>query len=74
MRYTFDESGVIGTTPIGEDKLKWDAFKKWRKVAGCYVIYLSKVMFIAIPYTSIPVEDIPVFESLLRNHIKSKSH
>jgi hypothetical protein len=69
---TFDEHVISHISPLGKGILKWEAFKSWKKIAGCYVLFPSRLTFIAVPQSTIAAQDITTFESLLRNNIKSK--
>ncbi|MFC1971952.1 YcxB family protein [Chloroflexota bacterium] len=68
-RFIFSDEDVSSTTPLSQGVVKWDAFIKWKKIAGFYVIYLSSESFLAIHKSHIPVQDIPAFEELLQNKI-----
>lgn len=69
--YVFSEHDVLVNTPIGQSTYKWDAFVNWKKVAGFYLIYASRMTFYPVPVSLIPYRELSEFEALLRSKIKS---
>jgi hypothetical protein len=71
-RYVFDDVGISLTNDLEQSITKWAAIKKWNVIAGCYVVFKSGITFLAVQKTAIPIQEIPIFESILRNNIKKK--
>ena len=70
--FVFTEENISVKTPLIQSIIKWDIFHKWNTVNGYYILNISTQFFTAIPKSTIPVQDILSFESLLRSKIKSK--
>ena len=68
-KYVFNSDEVSINTPSEQSIVKWDAFIKWQKKAGYYLIYASAVTFYPVEVSSIPSGEISNFESLLRSNI-----
>lgn len=71
-RYIFDDRGITAAAEGGQATVKWENFRKWKKAAGYYVIYLPNNSFVPVTVSAIPREDLPAFELLLRNKIQRR--
>ena len=70
-KYIFNSDEVLIITPSEQSIVKWDAFVKWQKKAGYYLIYASSITFYPVEVSSIPSGEVSNFESLLNSNIKS---
>ncbi|HEX9897024.1 MAG TPA: YcxB family protein [Dehalococcoidales bacterium] len=68
-KFVFSPVEVLIDTPIGSEKSNWDAFISYKKVAGFYLLYVSAANMVMIPDKDIKAQDIPAFESLLREKL-----
>jgi hypothetical protein len=71
MQLKFDETGLTTVSKIGEGKRQWKEFWGWKKAAGCYLLYVSKSAYIAIPQSAVPRDRAGDFENLLNNKINA---
>jgi len=71
-RYICDNEGISASTSLTQSTAKWDAIIEWKIIAGCYVLFLSIITFIAIPKSTIQPQDVSTFESFLYNKVKKK--
>jgi len=71
MQLIFDDTGVTTTSKIGEGKRQWKEFWGWKKAAGCYLLYVSKSAYIAIPQSAVPCDRADDFENLLNKKINA---
>jgi hypothetical protein len=67
--FTFSDENIIVKTSIVEQTIHWDAFNKWEKVAGYYLLHFSNNNWCAVGKSDIPASEIPSFETLLRQKI-----
>jgi hypothetical protein len=72
MRYVFIDNGVSQESSMSHSTMKWTAFVKWRKIAGYYLLYISKEHFVAIPRSEIPVDSVSELENLISSKITGK--
>ncbi len=70
ITYSFDSNGVTAEMALGKETVKWELFKDWRKIGGCYVLLISANSLVAIPETDVPVQDQDKLVTLLREKIK----
>jgi hypothetical protein len=69
-KYTFNDGDISIETLRSKSVVKWDAFIKWKRIAGYYFIYLSNNNFHLIPKSAIGEGNVAGFEALLRSKIK----
>lgn len=67
-RYIFRDDDVFVESPTAEQVIKWEGFKGWGKLSGCYCLTYLSGMFI-IPEGDIPADKIQDFENILREKI-----
>ncbi|MFC1902269.1 YcxB family protein, partial [Chloroflexota bacterium] len=69
LKYVFNAEDITINSPISNEVVKWEAFIRWRKIAGHYLLYLSTATFLSINKSSIPVAQVDDFEAMLRSKI-----
>ncbi len=69
VKYQFDVSGITKETAATSQVVKWTTLTRWRKIGGCYLIYMSKRSFFVIPRVKIPEGQVGSFENLLAQNI-----
>lgn len=70
ITYSFDSEGVTAEMALGKETVKWELFKDWKRIGGCYTLIISANSLVAIPEVDIPVQDQERFVTLLREKIK----
>jgi hypothetical protein len=65
----FEDDIVTVNSAISKSVVKWDAFLKWRKVAGSYLLYTIPTVFLVVKESSLPIGKTREFESLLTSKI-----
>lgn len=72
VTYTFSSHEITGKMALGKDTVKWEIFRNWRRIGGCYALIISANSLIAIPEVDIPYEDEERFIALLREKIPAR--
>jgi hypothetical protein len=67
--YTINENGIINKSSSSEDVYKWQAFLKWKKIPGYYILFTSSMLFIVLPVKDIPDCEIANLEDLFEREI-----
>ena len=63
--YTISDDGIIIKTSVFEQTIQWNAFYKWEKLAGYYILRFNNDRWFAIGKSDIPASEILSFEKLL---------
>ena len=69
-RYEFGSKGVSVSTAQGQSVLGWEHFSGWKKMAQCYVLFLTAGPILAIPQKAIAPAQTAKFEGLLDKHLQ----
>ena len=64
--FIFSDENILVKASMGEQIIQWDAFYKWEKFAGHYMLYLTNGNWFVIGESDIPASEIPSIEKLLR--------
>ncbi|WP_129631252.1 YcxB family protein [Candidatus Oscillochloris fontis] len=68
-RYEFGDHALKLRTIQGASEVAWDDFREWRKVVGCYVLYLNAGAVIAIPLEDVTKGRESAIEGFLKQKI-----
>lgn len=71
-RYEFNSSGVSVSTEQGHSQLGWEHFSGWKKMAHCYVLFLTTGPILAIPQKAVAPTQTGKFEGLLNKHLQGQ--
>ncbi len=67
--YEFKSKGLTVKTAQGSSELDWSSFSHWQIMTKCYILVLKNDAVLAIPQTSIPLQQRAKFEGLLHKYI-----
>ncbi len=67
--YNFGEDEIVVEYLSRQWIYKWEAFQRWSKNAGCYVLYFKNGQAIIFPISDVPYYETAEFENILREKI-----